>query len=172
MEEKTSSLVQPGGKMKREVLTISIVIGLLILGDTISGNAESLSLDDITVQVTKGYYRVRERPEVKPVTPRESSENLTKSDQQELWALNVVSVQNPASITSYAELLIRNGFHTDITMVEVNGKEWTRLCAGYFEDRVGAERNMEVIKSLLGMPSSPWLSRSPIQKSKESATSD
>lgn len=158
--------------MKKRALTISLVLGLLILESTMSANAVSLSLDNIAAdEVKKGYYRVRERHELEPVTPREASENLTKPD-QELWALNVLSVQNPASITPYVGLLTRNGFHTYVTMVEVNGKEWTRLGAGFFEDRVEAERNKEVIKSLLGMTSSPWLSRSPIRNSIELAASD
>jgi len=148
--------------MKKEALLISLVLGLLILGGTISANGESLSLDNITADgVKKGYYRDRERHELKPVTPREASENLTKPDQK-LWAINVLSVQNPASITPYIGLLTRNGFHAYVTMVELNGKEWTRLRAGFFEDRVEAEIKMEVIKSLLGMTSSPWLSRSAV----------
>ena len=159
--------------MKKKPLTISLVLGLLLLRSAMSANAESFILGDIAfLEVNKkGYYRERERRELKPVNSHKASEDLTRTDQR-LWAINVLSVQNPASISPYMELLTQNGFHTYITMVEVNGKEWARLGVGFFEARVEAERNMEEIMSLLGMTSRPWLSRSPIQKPKDSPASE
>ena len=92
--------------------------------------------------------------ELRFVTPREAEENLTKLGRKR-WAINVLSVQRPAPIPLYVSRLIKNGFHTYITEAEVNGKEWTRLRVGFFEDHEEAERNAEIIESLLSMTTEP-----------------
>ena len=86
--------------------------------------------------------------ELKFVTSREAEENLKKLGRKR-YAIHVLSIQNPATIPPYVSKLIRNGFHTYITEAEVNGKEWTRLRVGFFEDYEEAKRNAEMIEPLL-----------------------
>jgi hypothetical protein len=88
------------------------------------------------------------------VTSHEAEENLMKLGGKR-WVINVLSVQRPASLPSYVFRLVKNGFHTYISEAEVNGKEWTRLRVGFFEDYEEARRNVEIIGSLLSMTVGP-----------------
>jgi tetratricopeptide (TPR) repeat protein len=107
-------------------------------------------------EISKDFQNkeLAEGRELKFVTPREAEENLTKLGRKR-WAVNVLSVQRPASIPLYVFRLARNGFHTYITEAEVNGKEWTRLRVGFFEDHEEARRNAEMIGSLLSTTVEP-----------------
>jgi hypothetical protein len=107
-------------------------------------------------EIGKGFQdkELNEGLELKFVTPREAEENLTDLGRKR-WAINVFSVQRPASVAPYVARLIRNGFHAYITEAEVNEKEWTRLRVGFFEDHEEARRNAEMIGPLLGMTVEP-----------------
>ena len=107
-------------------------------------------------EIGKGFQdkELNEGLELKFVTPREAEENLTDLGRKR-WAINVFSIQRPASIAPYVARLIRNGFHAYITEAEVNEKEWTRLRVGFFEDHEEAGRNAEMIGPLLDMTVEP-----------------
>ncbi len=107
-------------------------------------------------EISKGFQdnELAEGRELKFVTPREAEENLTKLGRKR-WAVHVFSVQRPASIPLYVSRLTKNGFHTYITEANVNGKEWTRLRVGFFEDHEEARRNAEIIGSLLSLTVEP-----------------
>jgi hypothetical protein len=107
-------------------------------------------------EIKKGFQdkELAEGHELRFVTAREAEENLMKLGRKQ-WAINVVSVQNPASLPLYISRLARNGFHAYITEAEVNGKEWTRLRVGFFDDYTEAKRNAETIGSLLSLNVDP-----------------
>jgi tetratricopeptide (TPR) repeat protein len=107
-------------------------------------------------EIGKGFQdkELDEGLELKFVTPREAEENLMDLGRKR-WAINVFSVQRPASVAPYVARLIRNGFHAYITEAEVNEREWTRLRVGFFEDHEEARRNAEMIGPLLNMTVEP-----------------
>jgi tetratricopeptide (TPR) repeat protein len=101
-------------------------------------------------EIGKGFQdkELGQGRELKFVTSREAEENLKRLGRKR-WAIHVLSVQRPETIPPYVSKLTRNGFHTYITEAEVNGKQWTRLRVGFFEDHEEAKRNVEMMEPLL-----------------------
>ena len=159
LEEASVSEVKEGYYVTQEGDSLSIIAGYSeVYGDPLKWP----SLFRLNVrefgesEIKKGFQdkELTEGRELKFVTPREAEENLTKLGRKR-WAVNVLSVQRPASIALYVSRLTRNGFQAYITEAEVNEKEWTRLRVGFFEDRAEARRNAEMIGSLLSTTVEP-----------------
>ena len=109
-----------------------------------------LNMDRLKGMEVTDDFQHKELPEgisLKFVTPREALNNLTKLGQNR-WVVNVVSSQNPKEIVPVAITLMKNRYRVYITKVEVKGKEWLRLRAGFFSERQGAAR---VAKELISM---------------------
>jgi hypothetical protein len=159
LEEASISEVKEGHYVTQKGDSLSIIAEYSeVYGDPLKWpSLLRLNMDEFDEsEISKGFQdkELAEGRELKFVTPREAEENLTKLGRKR-WAVNVLSVQRPASIPLYVFRLARNGFHTYITEAEVNGKEWTRLRVGFFEDHEEARRNAEMIGSLLSTTVEP-----------------
>jgi len=159
LEEASVPEVKEGHYVTQEGDSLSIIAGY---GEVYGDPLKWPSLFRLNVrefeerEIGRGFQdkELTEGLELKFVTPREAEENLAELGQKR-WAVNVFSVQRPASIALSVSRLTRNGFHAYITETEVNEKEWTRLRVGFFEDRAEARRNAEMIGSLLSVTSEP-----------------
>lgn len=159
VEADSSSEVKEGYYITQEGDSLSIIAGYSeVYDDPLKWpSLFRLNIEEFEeTEITKSFQdqELAEGLELKFVTPREAEENLAELGRK-LWAVNVISVQRPAWIAPYISSLTRNGFRAYITEAEVNGREWTRLRVGFFEDHAEAKRNGETIWSLLNMTSEP-----------------
>ena len=153
LEEVSIPEVKEGYYITKEGDSLSIIAeNSEIYGDSLKWSSLfRLNVEEFDEsEIGKGFQdkELGEGRELKFVTSREAEENLKKLGRRR-WAIHVLSVQTPETIPPYVSRLTRNGFHTYITEAEVNGKQWTRLRVGFFEDYEEAKRNAEMIEPLL-----------------------
>ena len=158
-EEASVSEVKEGYYVTQEGDSLSVIAGLSeVYADPLKWPSlfrlNAREFDES--EVRRGFQdkELTEGLELRFVTPQEAEENLMNLGRKR-WAVSVVSVQRPASIAPLVSSLTRNGFQSYITEAEVDGKQWTRLRVGFFEDHAEAKRNAEMIGSLLSMTVEP-----------------
>jgi type IV secretory pathway VirB10-like protein len=104
---------------------------------------------------------------LKVMTAREARANL-KKDGVNLWVVNVLSTTANAEIVPPAVTLVKQGHPVYIVRANVKGKEYMRLRAGFFKNRVEADEAGNKIKGLLNFQDS-WSTKADKEEYEEVA---
>lgn len=117
-----------------------------------------LNLEELSMLYTNPeIFSVTKLPEgltlmiLLPEESRKRAAELYKPD-DELWVLNIRSVQAVENLRDPAARLIDEGYLTYITKIELKGETWYRLRVGFFRSELQARQRAQVLSILLSLP--------------------
>ena len=88
---------------------------------------------------------------LKVIKPDEAKKVL-KTRPENYWIINVLSSTRMEKIVPNTIKLIENGYPVYLTQARIDGKNWTRIRIGFFENKRDADLEGKKIRELMNLP--------------------
>ena len=97
------------------------------------------------------HKKLPEGIRLRVIKPDEAKKAL-KTRPENYWIINVLSSTRMEKIVPNTIKLIENGYPVYLTQARIDGKNWTRIRIGFFENKRDADLEGKKIKELMNLP--------------------